>query len=91
MIKKDEDATKSSGIKTMSNEPEVYKIENLNDLFNCPTNLIEQCLSGIKDIFKDKLELELKKGKDIKLTVKYFHIRDDGDDTTYTRFDEPTS
>lgn len=64
-------------------EGETYKIESVYDLFNCPVNMMDECIEGIKDIFIKRLEISKKKGYPIKIVKPYFELTNDGENMTH--------
>lgn len=69
-------------------ENESYKIETIQDLFNCPNNMMEECIQGIVDVFKKKLELEVEKGRSLKIEMPYFILTNDGKNETIINYED---
>ena len=67
---------------------ETYKIENINELFNCPVNMMEECLKGIRDVFDARIEISKKKGYAINIATPYFVLKNDDEQVTNILFGE---
>ncbi len=64
---------------------ETYRIESLEDLFNCPNNMIDDCILAVKDGFKTRLAKEVEKGISLKMDIKYFTLTNDGINKTHIK------
>lgn len=69
-------------------EGETYHIKTLDDLFNCPVNMMEECLQSLQKIFIGRINRVHDKGKDITIIGSYLNLTNDGDNSITLDFKE---
>ncbi len=70
---------------------ETYRIGSINDLFNCPTNMMDECLKAISDGFKARIEKTKEKGYALKMDAYYFTLTNDGINNTFININDNTT
>ena len=63
-------------------EGETYHITTLDDLYNCPINMMDECLKAIQECFIAKLNKIEELGKGITMSNSFLSLTNDGIDTT---------
>lgn len=70
------------------NENETYIIKSLDDLVNCPVNMMQDAVKHIQHIFLKRIELMEERDKGIDFKNVYLELKNDGIDETNFKMTE---